>query len=93
MKIQSQFKANKVDQTVWKQMGDKVIIMNLNDGNYFVIDQVGFFIWTLLDGKKNVHQVAARIVSRYRVNQVRAMRDLALFIGQLIKLKLVDIKK
>ncbi len=81
------------EQIVLKEMEveKEGILLNLKNGHYFVANELGLFIWKLLDGKKNLEQIAGRIVFRYKGTKTAVLADLIVFVKGLYKRKLVMI--
>ena len=77
------------DHVTLKEIEKEGILLNLKNGHYFVINELGVLIWKLLDGKKNLEQIAERIVSRYEVRKTAAFTDLLIFIKDLYKKDLI----
>ena len=79
------------DRIVLKELEDEGMILNLRNGHYFTLDKLGLFIWKSLDGKKNLEQIAQRIVSRYAVTKTTALADLIVVTKDLYGEKLVTV--
>lgn len=90
MKINTDTVIQKQTATPHKRIGKEVLILNLRDGNYFVINEVGFFIWNLLDGRKPIEKIASRISSQFDVSKTTASKDVMTFVKQLNKIKLIS---
>lgn len=90
MKINTDTVIQKQTAAPHKRIGKEVLILNLRDGNYFVINEVGFFIWNLLDGRKSVEKIASRISSQFDVSKTTASKDVITFVKQLDKIKLIS---
>lgn len=90
MKINTDTVVQKQTATPHKRIGKEVLILNLRDGNYFVINEIGFFIWNLIDGRKSIEKIASRISSQFDVSKTKALRDMTAFVKQLDKIKLIS---
>lgn len=77
------------EQVPYKEIEKEGILLHLDSGDYFAVDEVGLLIWKALDGKKNLRQIAERIVSQYKVSENKALRDVVSFTHNLWKKKLV----
>ncbi len=75
----------------FKEFGKEGIVLNLINGDYFELDEVGLFIWKSLNGKHNLKRVAKRIGMSFEVNEKLALKDLIFFVKDLYKKNLVRI--
>lgn len=73
------------DNTPWKELDKEGILLKLKDGDYFGINEVGLFIWKLLNGNKDLEQIAKRVTLRYKVSKATAFSDTLKFIKTLYK--------
>ncbi len=77
------------DNAPWKEIDKEGILLRLKDGDYFGINEVGLFIWKLLNGTKDLDEIAKRISLRYNVNKSTALSDLLIFMKILYKKDLI----
>ena len=75
---------------VWKDLKEEGIILNLNSGYYFNINETGVFIWKLLDGRKSLRDIALKLSVRYKIPKKVALKDVALFTKSLYSKKLIS---
>ncbi len=79
------------DHIALKEIEKEGILLNLKNGHYFVTNELGLFIWKLLDRKKSLEQIAQRIVSRYEGTKTVVLASLIVFVKILYRQKLVTI--
>ena len=73
----------RVEDVVWRQGEEGVVILNPNDGQYFSLDDVGGRIWDLSDGSRSVTEIARLLCAEYDA-PVAEIRDDALeLLGEL----------
>jgi hypothetical protein len=51
-----------------------------------VLNEVAGYIWSLLDGKRTVADIAALIAARYEVSPEEAERDVSAFLSEMERL-------
>lgn len=90
-KIDGHVKFKRKDDVPWKEIDKECIILNLENGNYHTLDDVGLFLWKLLDGNKNLQEITKSIASRYDVTPAQAHTDLVTFLKELHRLNFVEI--
>ena len=74
----------------WKQTGRTGILLDLQSGDYFEVDEIGVAVWKMLDGKTSLEQVASRLATKYSAPEQTILKDIARFIAELRKRKLID---
>lgn len=81
----------KEENTPFKELEHEGIILNLKNGDYFSVDRVGLLVWKAIDGKKNLDQIAERVIARYKVAKTTVLSDLIGFVKSLHHKKLVTV--
>jgi hypothetical protein len=65
------------------------VLLNLETGEYFGLDEVGLQMWKLLRDDGDVEAVRAKLLDQFDVTEDVLARDLSEFIGKLADRKLV----
>lgn len=68
----------------------ETVILNLTDGTYCSLNQVGSRVWNLLQSPRLVGDVQEVLLAEYAVDPDRLAVDLLDFLGQLVKCGLVE---
>lgn len=71
--------------------GEKVM-MNLDKGQYFMMNEVGSKIWDIIEEKVSVKQIIKRLREEYEVDEEICKDNVINFLGQLNKADLINIK-
>lgn len=79
------------DKAPWKEVENETLILNLTDGNYFGLNQTGFFVWKLLDGSKNLSDIAKAVANRYKISLKKAYQDTEVLLEELKKSDLIEL--
>lgn len=77
------FKIN--DKIVYKEIDDKMVLINLESGFYYSLNELGRFIFSLMLDKMDSPGIIAEIGNRYDISGSRAEQDLQMFIESLEK--------
>ena len=72
-----------------KVMDGEAIMINLSNGMYYSMDQVGGLIWAMIDAGHRLDQIAATIAEQYEVEPSVARADLERLANELLEEKLV----
>ncbi len=78
------------DNIDWKEFDKESVLLNLSTGFYFRLNQVGTFVWPLIDGKKNLSEIINAVTSHFEVSQRQANKDIHNFIEQLVTENLIQ---
>ena len=70
---------------------DESLLLNLETGFYFRLNEVGGFIWKFLDSKHSKNDIVNLIVDEFDVSQESAESDLDKFIGELQNESLISV--
>jgi Coenzyme PQQ synthesis protein D (PqqD) len=63
------------DRVVFRELDGESVILHLDSGNYFGLDDVGTRIWRHLEGGSSLDAVVAAVVGEFDVDPVRARQD------------------
>lgn len=76
-------------------VNDNAIILNLDTGKYFTIDNVGLYIWekVLSDNIYSINKIIEMTVEIYDVDSGSAKDDLNFFLEELLKNEIILIDK
>ncbi len=66
-----------------------VVLLNLDDGQYFALDEVGGRVWELCDGSRTVSEISAIIGQEYDAPAKTIEQDLAELMSDLANEDLV----
>ena len=64
-------------------LGDEAAILNLIDGVYYGLDQVGASIWKLIQEPRTVREVRDTLLDEYNVDADRCEHELIVLITEL----------
>ena len=70
--------------------GEAVLVLP-KAGQIKVLNAVGTFIWTLLDGSRTVAEIASRINQEYRVEHDQAQEDALQFLSDLFTRGIIQV--
>jgi hypothetical protein len=74
------------------EFGDEVVILNLRDGVYYGLEDVGTRVWQLLQQPVSVLTIREAIVAEFDVESARCERDIRLLLTDLVARRLVEIR-
>lgn len=75
----------------WERVGRTGILLNLETGDYFELDEIALAIWKMLDGKTSLAQVAGRLARTYAAPRPEVVeQDVISFVSELRRRKLIE---
>jgi hypothetical protein len=77
------------DQTTWQEIGDEVIILDVDSGAYYGVEGPGARFWALADGSMTAQAIAERIADEYEVSLDQARADVGELVADLLENRLL----
>ncbi len=74
----------------WNVVDDEVVLLNLDSGHYYSLNESGRRIWELLDGENTIPDITSVICEEFNVDQEKAVKDINELIDELLNEKLVS---
>ncbi len=71
------------DKVVFREIDEKIVLINLESGYYYSLNECGRFIFNLLRKNKNMPEVLEEIKIEFSVSSETANMDLEQFIEEL----------
>ncbi len=82
---------NILDNISWKQLGDKIVAVDTNNGDYYTFNEVASTIWFAVSNNKSVDEIVEIIMEEYDVTDAAAVRkDVETQLAQWTEMKLVN---
>lgn len=72
-------------------LGDEALILGVKTGSYYGFDQVGLFIWNLLQAPRLVSDIRDAILEEYEVKREECEQDLLAFLDELAAKFLINV--
>jgi hypothetical protein len=80
----------KGEDTPWNIVDEEVVLLNLDSGHYYSLNESGRRIWELLDGKNTIPDIVNIICNEFDIGQKEAAEDINNLIDELLKEKLAS---
>ena len=81
----------KAKDTPWNVIDDEAVLLNLDTGCYYILNETGCRVWELLDGEHCVKALADQICQEYEVDTAQALQDVIAILEKLQQEKLIDL--
>lgn len=73
------------DNVTFEVVADEAILIDVNTGTYFSLNEVGTEFWQMLDGEHTIGQHAATIAAKYDVETAMVVDDLLELAAEMAK--------
>ncbi len=74
---------------VWKEVGDKIVVLHLDSGHYYSLNTTGSFIWkSIMDGQ-SPQQIAMGLCDAFEIDEKTAKKDTDETIHDLLNRKFI----
>lgn len=67
------------------EIDDEVVMMNVEQGNYYALDEVGSRIWALIEQPMEVSALCDRLIEEYEVERAACEIDVLKFLDELLE--------
>jgi Coenzyme PQQ synthesis protein D (PqqD) len=74
---------------VYTALEDDAVLLNLETGSYYSLNEVGTAIWQLLDSTASDEDLVDRLTAEYEVERERAQSSVSTFLQELERAQLV----
>ena len=72
-------------------VGEETIILQLQNGQYYSLDEVGVRIWNLLKTRVTVREIEAALLAEYEVDAEECHREVVRLVSELMEEGLVEV--
>lgn len=79
----------KAERLLVQEVGEEMVILDLDSEQYFALDQVGLRFWQLLDEEPSLEALIDRLGQEYAVERERLAADMEHFVARLLAQGLV----
>ena len=77
------------EDLIVREIGDEIIILSQERDEIHQLESTSAFLWTLIDGKRNVEDILNCLCNEYEVAKNIAQNDLFEFLDDCIKKNLI----
>lgn len=74
------------------QLGDDIVLMNSNTGDYMGMNAVGSDIWKLLELPLSLDEVTSRVANMYEVDENYGKDKISSFLQRMLDNKIIQVK-
>ena len=79
------------ERILHQEAAGTVVLLGLDEGQYYCLDEIGGRVWALCDGEHGVAEIAAVLAGEYEAPRATIQQDVLELLADLVKDNLVDI--
>lgn len=80
-----------LDNISWKQLGDRVVAVDTNNGDYYTFNDVASTIWIAVNENKTTDDIVAQIMEEYDITDAaKVQQDIDTQLAQWKEMKLMS---
>jgi trimethylamine:corrinoid methyltransferase-like protein len=87
--ITAESRFHRRDRVLVQHAAGKQVLLDLDDGQYYALDEVSGRIWDLCDGTNNVAAVVDAVCRDYDAPAETVEEDVVAFLGEMVEEKLL----
>lgn len=80
------------DKIFWRKVEGDTVILNIDTGFYYTLDEVGSEIWDMVLDNQNEEQILSHILDKYDIDEEVVKKDVKIIVKNLEKEKLIETK-
>lgn len=74
-------------------LGEEIVMMNIDNGDYIGVNNVGSDIWNLIDGPITVDELNRRVLEVYDISEEQLKTELETFLQRMLKQQMIIISE
>ena len=78
---------------IFSDLQDEMIIMDMNSGRYFGLNETGAKIWSLLDKHDDLKKVVKNLCDEYEISKEKCEKEIIQFIKGLQQKELIHVEE
>ena len=78
------------DDTVFRNLQDEIVLLNLKNGMYYGLDVVGAKTWQFIEKHQSLQKVHDLLMKEFDVTEEQCAKDLLDFVSSLHEKKLIE---
>jgi hypothetical protein len=87
--LESRIRIN--DNVLFQELQGEGVLLNLDTGVYFGLDEMGARIWQLFETHKVLSEIVKALLAEYDVTEQRCAEDLLTLVAEMEKQKLISL--
>jgi len=78
------------EKVIWAELDCETLIINMDTGFYYSLDEVGCTMWNLLADGREEDEIVLAVTNQYEVDETTARQDLRTLLENLQKEQLIE---
>jgi len=78
------------DDIVHSDMDGEIVMMSIEQGEYYGIDAIGSDIWNILESEMSIHEICTKLCEKYDVEREQCAQDVLKFLTKMHEMKVIE---
>ena len=78
------------ESLIWREVNGELCVIELESGEYHILNDIAREIWEALEAKKNIDEIAALITDHFVIGIEEARKDITDFLNRLVQIGLIS---
>ena len=78
------------ESLIWREVNGELCVIELESGEYHILNNIAREIWEALEAKKNFDEIAALITDHFVIGIEEARKDITDFLNRLVQIGLIS---
>jgi hypothetical protein len=79
-------------EAAFSDLGNEIAILNMKNGTYYGLNEVGAFVWRLIQSPRTLGEICAAVIAEFEVAEEICQHDLRLLMQEMLEQKLILIE-
>lgn len=81
---------NVLDNISWKQLSDRIVAVDTNNGDYYTFNEVASTIWVAISENKTIDEIVTQIMEEYDItDEAKVRNDIDTQLKEWVEMKLI----
>ncbi len=91
--IESNTVISRNSSVLFSDLDDKILMMSIDKGTYYSLDEVGTRIWGLIENPASVEELCEVLLTEFEVEPETCRQDVLNFMSEMSELEVISISK
>lgn len=79
------------EEIAWSELDEEVVLLDIEYGNYYTLNEMSAFIWKMADGTRRVKDIVGEILAHYEAGPEQVRNDVIRILGEFNEKNLIEI--
>jgi hypothetical protein len=82
---------DKNEEIAWSELDEEIVLLDIEYGNYYTLNEMSALIWKLSDGRHKVSDIVGEILTLYDAEESQVRDDVLRILGDFNEKNLIEL--